>query len=87
MCLEISCDFGLLTSSFLAVGCQTNLGNPPPLLGPHYQASSLVQGGPPLRHASVLSLLQFLLLEVLPLATNSAGRSIGPQVLTFHTRA
>src|SRR5215211_1422481 len=49
--------FGSLTGSShpRVVDHRTNPDSPPPLLGPHYQASSLLRGGPPLSPASLLS--------------------------------
>jgi hypothetical protein len=54
-------------SSRSAVDRQPRLGNSPPWLHPHYQASSLLRGDPPLGCASVLYPLRWLPLGGLPL--------------------
>ena len=67
--------------------------DPPPSLHPHYRASQLPRGGPPLCHASVLSPSRFQPLEDLP-STNSRrldrhwpAAGARRQVPTFHTGA
>src|ERR1700694_5586728 len=60
----LSFDFGSLNDSshLAAVGRRANPNNPPASLHPHYQASSLLPGGPSLHLASVLCPSQFQLL-------------------------
>ncbi len=52
----------------MVVDRQSSLDDPPPSLGPHYRASSLPRGGPPLRRASLLRSSRFLPLGRLALA-------------------
>src|SRR6266498_263877 len=69
----LSCCFGSLTRLLPAppVDHRTTQGNPSPSLGPHYRVSSLLRDGPPACPASVLWPLQFPLLGLLPLASQS----------------
>jgi hypothetical protein len=61
---------GSLTDSSrrAAVDRRSSPDDPPPSLGPHYRASSLPRGGPPLRRASLLRPSRFLPLGRLALA-------------------
>src|SRR3954470_21094042 len=77
--LEITNGFavrcGSLTDSsrHLAVDRRSSLDDPPPSLGPHYRASSLLRGGPPLRCASLLRPSRCLPLGRLALAPVDAS--------------
>src|SRR6266498_47224 len=87
----LSCCFGSLTRLLPAppVDHRTTQGNPSPSLGPHYRVSSLLRAGPPACPASVLWPLQFPLLGLLPLASqsNTQPAASGRGVPAFHTGA
>jgi len=75
----------------LTVDQSLHRGNPPPSLCPHYRASSLLRGGPPLRSASVLYPLRIRPLGGLPLEVRSTPRAaaltIEAPVHTFRAEA
>jgi hypothetical protein len=87
--------FGSLTGSsrIITVDHRTSQDDPPPSLHPHYRASQLPRGGPPLCRASVLSPSRFRPLGDLPSTTGRRLDSHWPaastrrQVPTFNTRA
>src|SRR6184192_1878841 len=87
----LSCCFGSFTRLLLtrSVDRRTNQGNPSPSLCPRYQASSLLQDGPPACPASVLCPSQFPLFGVLPLAVRPTARPTVSWrgVPKFHTGA
>src|SRR5437762_3098855 len=64
--LPFGCGSLIGSSHFAVVDRRADLNNLPASLHPHYQASSLLPGSPPLCLASVLCPSQFRLLGVLP---------------------
>jgi hypothetical protein len=88
--------FGSLTGSSreIAVGHRASQDDPPPSLLPHYRASLLLRGGPPLCPASVLRPSRFPPLGDLPsthgrrpILRHWPSAGAGRQVPTFHTEA